>query len=98
MSTVATTTTAPRDPGYVSEADFGADWPLTIPEATLRCVPASAVILVTSKGTYAVNGLAKGQAAKNGWKEIEEIWREHPTTPGLRVDIGPLIDLGLDLC
>lgn len=57
-------------PGYVSSADFGAKWPLTVSEGVLECttrpsgfsVPVKAVTFKTNDGhVYAVNGAAKGR-------------------------------------
>ncbi|MDP1820676.1 MAG: DUF2511 domain-containing protein [Acidimicrobiales bacterium] len=56
------------------------------------------VVFVREGVTYALNGLARGSAEENGWREIDEIWRDNPDIPGTKVDIGPLIDRGLDLC
>ena len=86
----------------VSASDFGDKWPLTVSEGLLGCSPAGrlqAVTFETAAGIiYAVNGTAKS----SGFPPIEEIWRPDPrpefATFGLRVNIGPLLDLGLKLC
>jgi Protein of unknown function (DUF2511) len=77
----------------VSRADFGADWPLTVQSGTLNCEGAGAVTFTTNGTTYAVNGLASGM---DEWPEIDSIWANAPH--GLKKDIGPLIDRGLELC
>jgi hypothetical protein len=88
----------------VSRSQFKGDWPLTVESGTLSCEPFRAVpslqlVTFSSKGTtYAVNGTARGQAKKRGWLEIDPIWRKDPSAPGLKVNIGPLIDRGLALC
>lgn len=92
------TTTTEDDPGHVEEADFGDEWPLTVPEGDLRCVDGSSVIFLRGGLIYAVNGLARGSADENGWRLIDEIWRDDPSLPGTKVDMHPLIELGLELC
>lgn len=79
----------------VSASDFGDEWPLTVDSGTLRCEPPSAVVFETDDGReYAVNGMA----ATNGYDEIEPIWAEDPSGNAPRMNIGPLIDRGLELC
>jgi hypothetical protein len=72
-------------PGYVSSAEFGAKWPLTVSEGVLECtthpsgfsVPVKAVTFKTNDGrVYAVNGAAKGR----GSLEIEPIWKLAPVS------------------
>ena len=77
----------------VSRADFGKDWPLTVESGTLKCEGGWAVTSTTNGTTYAVNGLASGM---NQCPEIDPIWADAPQ--GLKKDIGPLIDRGLELC
>ena len=38
------------------------------------------------------------QAKKNGWREIDEIWKANPGIPGTKINMGPLLDKGLSLC
>lgn len=92
------TTTTRDDPGHVDQADYGDEWPLTVPDGDLRCVDDSSVIFLRGGLTYAVNGLARGSADENGWRLIDEIWRDDPSLPGTKVDMHPLIERGLDLC
>lgn len=96
------TTEAPADDGAISRADLGEKWPLTVESGTLACdgvAEGAGDVTFTSEGTtYALNGLAKGRAARNGWAEIDPIWADDPDVPGLKVNIGPLIDRGLALC
>jgi hypothetical protein len=44
---------------------------------------------------YALNGTAK---MRNAGADPGSVWAEDPDMPGLRVNIGDVIDLGLDLC
>jgi len=84
--------------GKVSRADFGEAWPLTIEEGTLACVPGNRIVLFANGQVYAVNGLARGNMAQRGWRDIQEIWADAPGDLGLKKDIGPLIERGLTLC
>jgi hypothetical protein len=73
---------------------FDEPWPLTVDWGILHCRD-QAVTFVTAGRTYAVNGTALT------WElgeEIYPIWAENPEIDGLRINIGPLIDAGLDLC
>lgn len=81
----------------VTKAVMGDDWPLSVDEGTLRCEGSGGVGSVTIEvdgTTYAVNGTAKGGGEN---KDIESIWAAAETA-GLKKDISPLIDKGLDLC
>lgn len=80
---------------YVSKAEFGAEWPLTVSEGILRCEGAGAVTFEAQDTVYAVNGLAGGLDAGI---EIEPIWADDPELADLKKNIGPLIDAGLELC
>jgi len=51
------------------------------------------VVFRTESGTYGINGLAKSRFA-----DVRPIWRDDPANPGLKVNIGPMIDLGLQQC
>ncbi len=83
----------------VTRSDFGDEWPLTVDSGVLRCEEGSAVVFKDdADGTvYAVNGMAQT------WDlgvDIEEIWADDPDIPEpeFRINIGPLLDAGLDLC
>jgi hypothetical protein len=82
----------------VRAEDFGDSWPLTVSEGRLACERGMAVVFTDPSGNrYAVNGMAMT------WDlgaDIDPIWRDNPNPDlgGLKVNIGPLIDRGLDLC
>jgi hypothetical protein len=70
-------------PGYVSRAEFGDKWPLTVEEGVLECgvlpttlqVVPKAVTFKTNDGrVFAVNGTAKGR----GLPAIDPIWKTAP--------------------
>lgn len=81
-----------------NEREVNADcidpWPLTVNSGTLRC-EADAVTIAAQGNTWNVNGVA---TSRDIGDEIEPIWEENPEIEGTRVNIGPLIDAGLDLC
>lgn len=90
---------ASADPSsrMVSAADLSGSWPLTVGSGTLRCDGSGGTGEVTFEGdgkVYAVNGLAK----QSGLPEIDAIWKDDPDAPGLKLDIGELLQAGLDLC
>ena len=96
----AATTTAPSagpDAGAgkqkVTRADFDDEWPLTVDGGTLRC-DGDAVTFEVDGTTYAVNGTAMGRDAG---ADIDPIWAPGEVE-GLKMNIGVLIDWGLELC
>ena len=70
-------------------------WPLTAEFGTLVCHPTQAVTFAGGGGVYAVNGQAM---TIDGVEEIDPIWRDNPHVSGAKINIKPLIDLGLSLC
>jgi Protein of unknown function (DUF2511) len=84
---------------YVSRSQYGSSWPLKVSKGTLGCTDPDEVTFTKPNGAvYWVNGLAGDAASENGWLNIRPIWANDPTTPGLKKDIGVLIDDGLKLC
>lgn len=89
----------------VSRAEFGNQWPLTVDGGTLRCkFPDSerpqvhALLIEVGYETYALNGVAKTHAARNGWRDVREIWRDNPHIPGTKVPVSPLVSRAEVLC
>jgi hypothetical protein len=86
------------EPGYVSRAMLGDAWPLTVEAGVLTCTTAKGCPAVLFRPTDGVLHTV------NGWAEtyfpdlpdIDPIWAAGTYAP--KKDIGPLIDLGLDLC
>jgi Protein of unknown function (DUF2511) len=85
---------ADDQPGYVSRADLGARWPLTVPEGILRCQGEGAVIFEAEGVVYALNATAG--YFKLGRSELGPIWGSD--ADGSLKDLGPLIERGLALC
>ncbi len=86
----------------ISERDYGDKWPLLVSKGKLNCEGAGsnhgAVTFKAAGETYAVNGIALSRAKKRGWKKIDEIWKDNPDVPGLKMDLTPIIEKGLSLC
>ncbi len=91
----------------IARADFGDAWPFTVPAGVLNCtvvgrlssgLEIQSVTFAVNGKVYAINGVARGHAKQNGWHEVTPIWRNNPRIPGAKVDIGPVISRGLQLC
>jgi len=85
-------------PGFVSRAEFGDRWPLTVESGTLRCEPdyGTALVIVVGNVKYALNGRARGQIDQTGWRDSRELVRKDQD--GGLANVGPLIERGLALC
>ena len=73
--------------------EYGDAWPLTVPGVRVELLAGCAAVVHTTTKTYALNGVA----IRHGYPRIDPIWRDHPDIPGLKVNIGPLLDLALSL-
>jgi hypothetical protein len=89
----------------ISEGQLDGKWPLTVKSGTLSCkqIPGvkygKLVTFTAGQDTYALNGTAKGHAKKRGWiKDVTPIWKDNPEIFGTKINIGSLIDRGLELC
>ena len=71
------------------------EWPLSAEQGTLICHEVDAVTFTGAGGVYAVNGMAM---TRDLGDDIDPIWLDNPELDGLKINIGPLIDLGLTLC
>ncbi len=82
--------------GYMSGADWGNRWPLTVDYGTVSCEQGSWVIFRAPDGMqYAVNGSAMMGTTL---PSIRKIWAVNPSIEGSRIDISPIIDTGLAIC
>lgn len=91
MAPVAT----PVPPGYVSRADLGDAWPLTVESAVVECLPGRVLVVRAEGVTYALNGTAKD---RGNYADIDPIWRDNPSIEGLKISLQPLLDRGLASC
>lgn len=87
----------------MTKIDFGEGWPFVV-DGELKCDRISAgeyvVDLVTLDSidrVYAVNLPAQSRAEENGWRKIDEIWRDSPFGSG-KVPINWVIWRGEALC
>jgi len=92
--------TATPNPGYITRAEYGDDWPFSAPAGTLACYDGAAAggegrILVTfSTGNGIEYGL-NGSALDFGFPDLDEgILPAYPDETGVL----DLIQRGLDLC
>lgn len=79
----------------VTRDDYGDDWPLTVDEGILSCERGSAVVFTTDGRRYAVNGTAM---TLNLGADLDPIWAPDPAGVTPKMNIGPLIGDGLELC
>ena len=90
----ATPRPATPDPGLVTRAGLGDEWPFSVDVGELRCNELDGRPLVT----FAVDGIEyalNGAARDAGFPELDAtILTAWPDVSGL----GPLIDRGLELC
>ena len=90
----------------IRREELGDEWPLTVPRGTLNCMyPVDGslsrpALLITVDGTtYGINGTASGgHAARFGWQDIRQIWKDNPAIPGTKIPITALINRGAALC
>lgn len=103
VTTTITTTSEPLEPQacqqdgktmVVNESCLDRPWPFSIEQGTLVC-DADAVTFEAAGAVYALNGLALGRELGD---DPDSIWLDNPEVEGFKISIGPLIDLGLELC
>ena len=86
---------------WISHAEFGEAWPLTVESGVLRCVDPFSVVFVAYGRAYAVNGFAKNASTRDGerkYLDIRAILKDDPD-PGIpKMSLGPLIEHGNCLC
>lgn len=84
------------DRQVVRAADYGDAWPFAVESGTVRCVKPRNEIIFSSEGkVYAVNGTAK---SNKDYADITPIWKDDPKNEGLKINLTPILDLGLSLC
>lgn len=84
----------------LAAAQYGSAWPLTADRAIVRCYRSGGAeeVTVTINGTeYAVNSAAR---TTGKWKDFTTsgYWKADPSGLDQKVDIGPLIEKGLEIC
>jgi len=82
--------------GGVSASDYGEDWPFTVDEGQINCLPGDAVVFNAGETSYPLNGNAKDIAATWDLQPLENIWKDNGM--GGKMDIQPFISIGLQRC
>ncbi|WP_072803470.1 DUF2511 domain-containing protein [Rhodococcoides yunnanense] len=80
--------------GFVSETGWTGEWPFTVSEGVLMCARPQRVTFTSGRTIYALNGSA---TTAGGFEDVASIWKDS-SFPGVKVDIGPMIERGLGLC
>ncbi len=75
---------------HVTRKQFGDKWPFTVEEGNVEDIDYAVVFHTNDGKKYALNGIAMGR----GYLDIEPIWRPHPVYEGMKVSVGPLIEVG----
>lgn len=78
---------------YVTEDQFGDAWPLTVDRGIIRLTDGISATFNDGDTTWALNGMATSR----GFPEIDPIWRDNPSLPGMKMNIKPLKDIALGL-
>ena len=78
----------------VSRDQFGDEWPLTVEIGEVECIDGFVAVFHQNGKAWALNGAAQTR----GYPEIDPIWRDNPSIPGAKVDIGVLTELALKQC
>jgi len=88
-----------RPAGLVESSSWtDGPWPFTVEKAILMCtegIGGQRVTVTAGPEMYALNGSAKAQLSL---PDFDAIWRDDPAFPGIKVDIGPMLNRGLSLC
>ena len=100
---IATTIpTRPRsDPASVTREQYGADWPFTVAEGSVRCLLYNSqhlALFEVDGTTYAMNGTARSVAGPRGYHDIDDIWLDDPKIAGAKISISPILTLALSVC
>ena len=90
-----------QPPLLITQTELGEQWPFTVSQGILECIPPGIVTFHANDKIYAVNGLASSR----GYAKIDEIWQEDPAKQGkwqvgliTKMDLTNIIKKGLDLC
>ena len=78
----------------VSKTELGNEWLFMVEVGIVDCVDGNAAIFIFGENTYAINGPAMAA----GFKSINSIWLSNPSNPGVKVSVGPVLELALGEC
>lgn len=85
----------------ITKQEYGSSWPFTVKEGVLICkhsgitigtTEMKEVLFMANGVTYAVNGYAKGSKK---YPDVRKVWADDPSMPGLKKNIGPIIERAL---
>ncbi len=81
------------NPGYVSEKQFGKDWPLTVSEGVIQC-PGEGVVIKTNEGTFGLTGFSDTL----GFTNIKDsgLWKDSDS--GGKIPLSKLTSYAVSLC
>lgn len=85
---------------WIEPGNITGDWPFTVSGGTLRCDPrdiGGAVTFETDGTVYALNGTALTLEAGEDIR-TSSVWRDTGDPVAPKIDIGPVIKRGLELC
>ncbi len=77
----------------VTQAEFGASWPLTVPRALLMCEYGHEITVTVDGRTYSLTP----PPAHGAYDDVGPIWAPEPGTSG-HMAMTPLTDAGRQLC
>lgn len=80
---------------HVDRASFGTAWPLTVDSADIGCQVGHDVYVQVGSIRYALDGVTKQDG---GYEDVNAVWADDPTTPGLKMDISSLRNQARSLC
>lgn len=93
-ATVLDSSATPQPKGvFVSKEQYGEDWPFIVESGYVDCDRLASIFRHDGK-IYTLNGGGKDW----GYLPLQNIWRDNPQLSGTKVNIGPMIQLGLGQC
>ncbi len=82
----------------ITAEEFGAAWPFTVDEGTVRCERSGATVFIADGTIYALNTTARmGRDAVKG-EALWKITREQPGNPQAFMSVSPIEEIGESLC
>lgn len=94
LLTFSTVTSVHAEKAEISKSTFNGTWPFTVESGVLECKNKYFAIFTSGGVSYGLNGAA----TSHGYKPIDPIWAPNPDIPGLKANVGPIINQALSLC
>ena len=82
----------------ISKSSVDFDWPFAVASGRVECRNGCEVVFTSNGVTYSINGTADAFASQRGYRDVRPIWADNPAILGTKINIGPIISIGLDLC